>query len=213
MCYTAEASAYSFIVGITVSSYLYTQPSSDLKIIGGFFFFVTFMQLFDFVFWRTQPPWNAQTKDTNRLFTKIACIANNIQPLVLAYLIYKYKGSVSGALGPVKGENIVYLYGLVMVLFMMNTWKSLDTTTTVGKDGSLYWSWNHWKYAEHFYIFFLGMLLYLSYYNLSAPYNKVLPFIILSFFIVSYFKYGVEVYGRFWCFFAPFVPVVFLFIK
>jgi len=204
MCYTAEASAYSFIVGIIVSSYL--QPSSDLKIIGGFFFFVTFMQLFDFVFWRTQPPWNAQTQDTNRLFTKLACIANNIQPLVLAYLIYKYKGEV-------KGKNLVYLYGIVMVIFMMNNWKLLDTTTTIGKDGSLYWSWNHWKYAEHFYIFFLGMLLYLSYYNLSAPYNKVLPFIILSFFIVSYFKYGVEIYGRFWCYFAPFIPLVFLFVR
>jgi hypothetical protein len=212
MCYTAEASVYSFIVGITVSSYLYTQPSSDLKIIGGFFFFVTFMQLFDYVFWRTQPPWNTETKDTNRLFTKIACIANNIQPLVLAYLIYKYKGSVSGALGPVKGENIVYLYGLVMVLFMMSNWKSLDTTT-VGKDRSLYWSWNHWEYSEPFYILFLITLLYLSYYNLSGPYNNVLPFIILFSFIVTYFKYGVEVYGRFWCYFAPFIPIVFLFIR
>ena len=202
MCYTAEASAYSFIVGITVSSYLYTQPSSDLKIIGGIFFLVSFMQLFDYVFWRTQ---DGASKDTNRLFTKLAIIVNNIQPLVLAYLIYKYKGSV-------KGENIVYLYGLVIVLFMMSNWKLLDTTT-VGKDGSLYWSWNHWEYSRYFYMFFLGMLLYLSYYNLSAPYNTVLPFIILSLYIVTYFKYGVEVYGRFWCYFAPFVPVVFLFLR
>ena len=113
MCYTAEASAYSFIVGITVSSYLYNQQSSDLKIIGGIFFLVSFMQLFDYVFWRTQPPWNAQTKETNRLFTKLAVIVNNIQPLVLAYLIYKHKGSI-------EGEKLVYLYGIVMVIFMMN---------------------------------------------------------------------------------------------
>ncbi len=215
MCYTAEASVYSFIVGITVSSYLYTQPSSDLKIIGGFFFFVTFMQLFDYVFWKTQPPWktlDGASKDTNRLFTKIACIANNIQPLVLAYLIYKYKGSVSGALGPVKGENLVYLYGGIMVLFMMSNWKSLDTTT-VGKDGGLYWSWNRWEYCEPFYLFFLLLILYLGYYNLSAPYNKVLSIFILLTYLVSYFKYGAYIYGRFWCFFAPFVPLVFLFVR
>jgi hypothetical protein len=199
MCYTKEASAYSFIVGITVSSYLYTQPSSDLKIIGGIFFLVSFMQLFDYVFW------NAQTKDTNSLFTKLAVIVNNIQPLVLAYLIYKYKGSV-------KGKNLVYLYGVVMVLYMMENWKLLKTTE-VGPDGSLYWSWNHWEYSGHFYIFFLGMLLYLSYYNLSAPYNRVLASIILLLFIVSYFKYGVEIYGRMWCYFAPFIPLVFLFIR
>jgi hypothetical protein len=208
MCYTKEASAYSFIVGITVSSYLYTQPSSDLKIIGGIFFLVSFMQLFDYVFWRTQPPWSTQdiaSKDTNRLFTKLAIIVNNIQPLVLAYLIYKYKGSV-------KGENLVYLYGLVMVLFMMSNWKLVDTTK-VGPDGSLYWSWNHWEYSGHFYIFFLITLLYLSYYNLSTPYNKVLPFIILSLYIVTYFKYGVEIYGRMWCYFAPFIPIVFLFVR
>ena len=125
--------------------------------------------------------------------------------MAIIILIYKYNGSV-------KGENLVYLYGLVMVLFMMNNWKSLSETM-VGKDGSLYWSWNHWEYSGYFYIFFLGMLLYLSYYNLSAPYNKVLPFIILSLFIVSYFKYGVEVYGRFWCFFAPFIPLVFFFVR
>ena len=97
MCYTKEASAYSFIVGIAVSSYLYSQPNIDLKIIGGIFFLVSFMQLFDYVFWTTK------SKDTNRLFTKLAVIANNIQPLVFAYLIYKYKGAV-------KGENLVYFY-------------------------------------------------------------------------------------------------------
>jgi len=205
MCYTAEASAYSFIVGITVSSYLYTQPSSDLKIIGGFFFFVTFMQLFDFVFWRTQPPLTDKNLDTNRLFTKLAVIANNIQPLVLAYLIYKYKGSV-------KGEKLVYLYGGLMVLFMMSNWKLLSETT-VGKDGGLYWSWNRWEYCEPFYLFFLVLILYLGYYNLSAPYNKVLSVFILLTYLVSYFKYGAYIYGRFWCFFAPFVPLIFLIIK
>lgn len=203
MCYTASASAYSFIVGIAVSSY-YLYSNIDLKIIGGIFFLVSFMQLFDYVFWKTQDM-TTKSKDTNRLFTKLAAIVNNIQPLVFAYLIYKYKGAVNG-------EKLIYLYGIVMVLFMMSNWKLLNTTE-VGPDGSLYWSWNHWKYAEHFYIFFLGMILYLGYYNLSAPYNTVLPFIILSLFIVSYFKYGVEVYGRFWCYFAPFIPLVFLFVK
>ena len=206
MCYTKEASAYSFIVGIAVSSYLYTRPNIDLKIIGGIFFLVSFMQLFDYVFWTTK------SKDTNRLFTKLAVIVNNIQPLVFAYLIYKYKGSV-------KGEKLVYLYGIVMVLYMMENWKLLSgasgpvNTTEVGPDGSLYWSWNHWEYSGQFYIFFLGMLLYLGYYNLSSPYNTVLPSIILLLFIVSYFKYGVEIYGRMWCYFAPFIPLVFLFIK
>lgn len=204
MCYTASASAYSFIVGIAVSSYLYNQPSSDLKIIGGIFFLVSFMQLFDYVFWKTQDG-STKSKDTNRLVTKLAVIINNIQPLVFAYLIYKYKGAV-------KGEKLVYLYGIVMVLYMMENWKLLNTTE-VGPDGSLYWSWNHWEYSGHFYIFFLAMLLYLGYYNLSAPYNTVLPSIILLLFIVSYFKYGLEIYGRMWCYFAPFIPLVFLIIK
>jgi hypothetical protein len=203
MCYTSESSVYSFIVGITVSTYLFKQQSSDLKIIGGIFFLVSFMQLFDYVFWKTQGP---EDKDANRLFTKLAAIVNNIQPLVLAYLIYKYKE------GPVKGKNLVYLYGIVMVLYMMSNWKLIDTTN-VGPDRSLYWSWNHWEYSGHFYIFFLITLLYLSYYNLSGPYKTVLPSIILIMFIVSYFKYGVEVYGRFWCYFAPFIPLVFLIIK
>lgn len=211
MCYTAEASSYSFIVGIIASSYLYAQPSPDLKIIGGIFFLVSFMQLFDYVFWKTQDE-TTKSKNTNRLFTKLAVIVNNIQPLVFAYLIYKYKGSV-------KGKNLVYLYGIVMVLYMMENWKLLSdasgsvNTTEVGPDGSLYWSWNHWEYSGHFYIFFLGMLLYLGYYNLSSPYNTVLPSIILLLYLITYFKYGVEIYGRMWCYFAPFIPLVFLFVR
>ena len=89
MCYTANKSIYAFIVGSSVSLYLFNQSNSDLKVIGGFFFFVSFMQLFDYIFWTTKKI------ETNRLTTKIACVFNNIQPLVLAYLIVKYKGGLS----------------------------------------------------------------------------------------------------------------------
>jgi hypothetical protein len=98
MCYTADKSIYAFVIGSSISLYLFNQANSDLKIIGGFFFFVSFMQLFDYIFWTTKKI------ETNRLTTKIACIFNHLQPIVLAYLIIKYKGNLSNNL-----RNLVLL--------------------------------------------------------------------------------------------------------
>uniref|UniRef100_A0A6C0DN07 Uncharacterized protein n=1 Tax=viral metagenome TaxID=1070528 RepID=A0A6C0DN07_9ZZZZ len=200
MCYTPQASVYAFIIGMVSSSYLLKSDSPDLKVIGGFFLFVSFMQLFDYIFWTTKDD------DINRLFTKIACIFNNLQPIVLAFIIYKYKGSV-------KGKYLVYIYTLFIFLYTNNNWKSLDKTTSdKTMNGSLYWAWNNWKHAGIVYGLFLITITYLSYYNLSVPYNKMLGVFLPFFFFMSYFKYGASHLGRFWCYFAPYAPLIFLFL-
>jgi hypothetical protein len=204
MCYTANKSIYAFIVGSSVSLYLFNQSNSDLKVIGGFFFFVSFMQLFDYIFWTTN------NIETNRLTTKIACVFNNIQPLVLAYLIVKYKGGLSYNL-----RNLVLLYGLVITVYTVSNWSSLDTTI-VKKEStpSLYWEWNHWNYAEYIYVLFLIVLMTLFFYNTNSPYNYTSIILVFISFLFSYYKYRVQIsYGRFWCYFAAYAPVIFLFLK
>lgn len=202
MCYTADKSIYAFIVGSSISLYLYNQTNTDLKIIGGFFFFVSFMQLFDYIFWTTKDV------ETNRLTTKIACIFNHLLPIVLAYLIIKFKGKISTNL-----RNLVILYIVVITVYTVSNWSSLDTTVVTKESSpSLHWKWNHWKYAEYIYILFLIVLMTLFFYNTVYPYTStVLVFIS---FLFSYYKYRDQVsYGRFWCYFAAYAPVVFLFLK
>ena len=204
MCYTADKSIYAFIVGSSISLYLFNQTSSDLKIIGGFFFFVSFMQLFDYIFWTTKKI------ETNRLTTKIACIFNHLQPLVLAYLITKYKGGLSPEL-----KKLVLLYGLVITVYTVSNWKSLDTTVvTTESSPSLHWKWNHWKYAEYVYILFLIALMALFFYNTNYPYNYVSMILVFISFLFSYYKYQIQKStGRFWCYFAGYAPAIFLVLK
>jgi len=204
MCYTAGKSIYAFIVGSLISLYLFNKPNSDLKIIGGFFFFVTFMQLFDYIFWTTK------NVETNRLTTKIACIFNHLQPLVLAYLIVKYKGYLSPEL-----KKLVLLYALVIIVYTGSNWDSLDTTViTEESSPSLNWEWNHWEYAEGVYILFLIVLMALFFYNINPPYNKVSIMLVFISFLFSYYKYQIQKsMGRFWCYFAAYSPAIFLFLK
>ncbi len=204
MCYTADKSIYAFIVGSSISLYLFNQTSSDLKVIGGFFFFVSFMQLFDYIFWTTK------NIETNRLTTKIACIFNHLQPLVLAYLIIKYKGVLSPEL-----NKLVLLYGLVITVYTVSNWKSLDTTVVTKESSpSLDWKWNHWKYAGGVYILFLIALMTLFFYNTNYPYNYVSMILVFISFLFSYYKYQIQKStGRFWCYFAAYAPAIFLVLK
>jgi hypothetical protein len=204
MCYTADKSIYAFIVGSSISLYLFNQENIDLKVIGGFFFFVSFMQLFDYIFWTTK------SVETNRLTTKIACVFNHLQPLVLAYLIIKYKGNLSPEL-----KKIVLLYALVITVYTASNWSFLDTTiVTKESSPSLDWKWNHWKYAEYIYALFLIVLMSLFFYNTNSPYNYASMILVFISFLFSYYKYQIQKStGRFWCYFAAYAPVIFLFLK
>ncbi len=204
MCYTAGRSIYAFIVGSSLSLYLFNQENRDLKVIGGFFFFVSFMQLFDYIFWTTK------SVETNRLTTKVACIFNHLQPLVLAYLIIKYKGDLSQNL-----KNLVLLYGLFIIIYTVSNWSSLDTTIVTNESSpSLDWKWNHWKHAEYIYILFLIVLMSLFFYNTNSPYNYTSMVLVFISFLFSYYKYQIQKStGRFWCYFAAYAPVIFLFLK
>ena len=213
MCYTSSISAKAFCIGI-ISSLVciflnHTEKEkkagidSDFKILGYFFIFVSFMQLFDWIFW-TQPD------NINKITTKIACIFNNLQPIVLALLIYYFKQNLLQ-----KDKTTIFLvilFTICITLYTINGWSEL-TLTKVTKESSpsLYWQWNNFKYCSFVYLFFLFMLCWLIYNYLNSPYNYVGVIITISFFLFSMYKYkGQLSTGRFWCYFAAFVPIIFV---
>ena len=141
MCYTSDISVQAFCIGI-ISSLVciflnHTEKEkragidSDFKILGYFFIFVSFMQLFDWIFW-------TQSDDINKITTKIACIFNNLQPIVLALLIYYFKQK---QLQQDKTTIfLVILFTICITLYTINGWSEL-TLTKVTKESkpSLYW--------------------------------------------------------------------------
>jgi len=200
MCYTRQTSINAFIIGSLLSIYIMRKDNKDLKIIGGFLLFVSFMQLFDAIFWEYP------TGKINEITTKVACIFNHLQPIVLAILIIKYKGYLSDKL-----FTLLFAYTLITFAYTIANWNLLNTTTVTANSGmSLDWKWNHFDGSVLVYSLFLITLLSLML-SLSSPYNRIIFMVTLIGFIFSYYKYQIQrSTGRFWCYFAAYAPAIFL---
>lgn len=180
------------------------------KILGQLFLFVVLMQLFDAIFWFTEE--NVKRSDPkavwwNRLFTKIACIFNHLQPLVLAGLIrYGLQKEL-----PFLSLFIVFAYSLVSVLYTLQVWPSLSTTVEQppAKPG-LYWKWNDGKDRLLMYTTFTACISILMLENLQFPANYFGLFMTLGTLGFSLERYGGKSdAGRFWCHQAAYIPLLY----
>ena len=214
MCYTASTSINTFVIGLLSSLLLYLKSSNDIslssqisseyKIVALFFMFVSFMQLFDYIFWTNY------RNQTNKTFTKIATIVNHLQPIVLAILIYTFSKNSSERLSSFS-KYLTYFYSIIILLYTINIWNSLEYTEVTEKSSpSLFWKWNAGENAGFVYSVFLITLIILFYSNLPNIGIFVSIITAMSFFL-SFFKYQIQIStGRFWCYFAAFAPLIFL---
>jgi hypothetical protein len=211
MCYSKEVSQRSFIINVITCYILYNYNSNNSthKILALFFAFVGLMQLFDWIFWEHQGE-NENDKRINFIFTKIAMIANHIQPIILAILLYIYYGKL-----PILSICIVLLYTIVVVPYTTNLnidytlVKNIKTKKNKTKT-SLYWQWNSAHNSVLVYATFLITLSVLSFENFNYPMNIILVFINLSSFFLANFYYKSEFVGRFWCETAAIIPLLLL---
>jgi hypothetical protein len=190
----------SFLIGTVVSVLLLRKQNKNLKILGGFFLFVSLMQFFDWIFW-TYPSGNV-----NKITTKFASVFNHLQPLVLAALVLYYKKRLM----PIN-IFIGAVYTVLTLVYMFKNFHNLDTTVVTDKSKpGLYWSWNHWQNARVVYAIFLILLVTLAS-ELDRPYSTIAVIITVSSFLFSYYKFQVKFStGRIWCFLAALAPIVFL---
>lgn len=206
MCYSKEASKNIFILNIIISYILfnYNFPSNSHKILALFFLFVGFMQLFDWIFWSNQDILNPSQASINYNFTKIAMIFNHLQPIILAILIYIYKGHL-----PIVSQYIILLYTIVITLYTINSYNKIKyTKISIYPKPTLEWNWNVQSYYPIVYLIFLLTLCILFYQNFDYPANIFFIFFSVSTFIfsISYFK--LKTIGRFWCKIAAFAPLI-----
>jgi len=226
MCYSEEQSKKSFFINLITCYILFTyNESPTFKIIALFFVFVGIMQLLDIIFWNNQNIQDKNQEYINRTTTKIAMFANHLQPIVLGYLIYIYKGSLG------KLSNIILpIYVLAISIYSFYAYNNIkytlkeevsirDINDLLFPDPeddytrpSLKWDWNLQKNSLIVYTIFLSTLVILAYENFSYPFNIVLTFINIFTFVLSAYYYKGKSLGRFWCKFAAWVPLFFILI-
>jgi hypothetical protein len=216
MCYTYEVSRDAFIIGVVSSLILFFKDdpgsskakNNDYKIVALFFMFISLMQFYDAVFWKN-PPIDEEKKKINEKYTKIAMYINHLQPLVLAGLIYYYKGSISSF-----SKKLLIVYTLVMLLYNHNASKKIKyTEITEQSSPSLYWEWNALDGASILYGIYIFLFIILFMKDLGGNVGKLGVILTILTYVYSHFKYKKKnSIGRFWCYFAAFCPLIFFFL-
>lgn len=226
MCYSKEQSKQSFIINIITCYILYNYSnSSTYKILALFFGFVGIMQLLDIIFWTNQNINESEQARINYITTKIAMIINHLQPIILAYLIYKYKHSLGKY-----SQKIIVIYTIAIIIYSIDSYNKIKYTLQEKVDvkninkllypnsndnirSSLKWEWNLQNNNFLIYTIFLITLVILSYENFNYPFNIILAFINVFTFILSAHFYKGQSLGRFWCKIAAWIPLFFIILN
>lgn len=195
MCFNSNASAVSFITGMTCSVVLlyYNVPLAI------FYMFVSLMQLYDFIFWN-----NLEKNTINHTTTKIAMISNNIQPIVLAIATYVFKKK----LGPIS-LALTVLYTLIVIPYTAYNWNNVQYTLVSKKSyPSLYWEWLQQRHGAIVYSIYLITTSCIFLENFAFPVNILVTILFYMTYVISYLTYyKTSSIGRMWCYFAGFVPL------
>jgi hypothetical protein len=196
MCYTFEVSATSFAINIVGCAvlFMYSPP------VAVFFFFVGLMQLYDAIFWKNQ-----SENGTNWVTTKIAMVSNHLQPIVLAACITLLSRQ---RLRPVS-LGMTVAYAIVALVYTAYSWNKVTYTLVRPVSApSLSWDWNRVQGAYIMYSLFVATMLVVAYENLKAPLNyAAVAFLVASLLLGQPYMKQVSL-GRFWCFFASYIPIV-----
>jgi hypothetical protein len=167
-----------------------------------FFFFVSLMQWFDTIFWLNQTE-----NFTNFAFTKIAMIANHLQPLALAYFV-----SLHFKLSDITKISLL-VYTIYAIFYSAYAFNQIKYTLVTEKSKPvLDWEWNSLDGGTVMYALFL-LSFSLVALDLPYPLNYLLLVINIGSFVLSYYQSKRENIGKFWCILAAYVPLLIVIIE
>jgi hypothetical protein len=171
MCYSAEASKISLFINIISTFILYNYSNKpEYKIIAIFFGYIGIVQLYDWILWENQENY------INTIVTFIEMIHVNIEPLVLAYMIYKFKGSLSD-----NSYLMIKLYSIGLIIFTIYIFNKIKYTEIKKINGNdrLIWTWNQDPTLMVYTIFTISYII-LGYENFDKPINIIFVFELIS---------------------------------
>lgn len=200
MCFSAEVSLLTYVIGILGSInlwYLQLYPEAI------FYSWVIQMQLIEFILWN-----NNACNSINQITTKTGIIINHLEPVILWLAIVYFSNSQL----PKFVHQYMILFLLITIIYTISVFNDNCTSVTNTSKPHLFWAWNNHSYASYYYALFLLALLLLSIYGLQNNGTTHALLVLLSF-AVSHFIYkGKQTIGAMWCFMAAFAPVIIPFL-
>jgi hypothetical protein len=206
MCATLKHSIYNVIINFISSLLLFyiykkKQLNKDILIIILFFLFISLMQIYDVIFWLNQ-----KENNINYIFTKIAMITNQLQPIIFTYLIsLYYKLNDTTIL-------ILILYIFFSLYYCISIFNKINyTLVTKESYPVLDWKWNNFYNSQHIYILFVLLLSLCSSY-FQYPLN-IISIIFTNLSLLFSYYYYKKYIGKVWCIIAVYFPLLILIIK
>ena len=201
MCYSPEASAFSFIVNTFGSYVLYRNSVPSEQFLGVFFAYIGGVQLYDWILWKNQD------NDVNIVVTKLQMFHVLCEPVVLSGLIYSYTGNLG-----IRSAISTSIYTINAGIYIYKKLLEPEYTQVIkseeGKD-ELIWNWNNRKDGVLTNSLFVLSFAMLGYENLVYPKN-----ILFTTFLLGSLSFSVlfkNQIGRYWCKIGSFAPWLFLY--
>jgi len=157
MCFSAEVSIITFLIGI-VGAFLCIQLNTKVdKIIGYFYGFVALMQLIEYLLWMHQ-----KCDNYNKFLSITGMLLNHLQPIVLGLLVLYFNKNN-------KNKWIIYLilsiYTIIIVPYSLQFIQSGDFDCTLKDDkqnSHLIWNWNGMNMSDFVYIIIFRKMFKIS---------------------------------------------------
>jgi hypothetical protein len=198
MCYSVEASKLAFFTNIISCIILHSSNKPILKTIALFFGYIGIVQLYDWILWENQ------NNQINKIITKIEMIHINLEPIILAYLIFILKGKLNNI-----SLNITIIYSIFVFVFSLQIFNDSKYDYTPIENNRLIWKWNNTTNSKLVYILFVLSFILLSYNNFEYPYNILFVTLTCSSLLFGLY-YKNEEAGRYWCKISAYIPLLFI---
>lgn len=201
MCFNPETSILTFSIGTIFSVILFfygkKKYTTENKVTGVFFIFISCIQFMDFLFWIDIK----NTYGINKITTILGPILNVCQPIILYLIKYAYYTPTMSFLNlSIALLNLMYgIYFIYNYVIFLNN----STLITKTKNGHLKWPWIAYFNPTYYIVLFAMNIFYLF----DFYYALYLFAITYTFLWISY-KYFYYNAGELWCFFGSFISLI-----
>ncbi len=204
MCYSAEVSATTFLIGVGAAAYIFLGMGSRAdKLIGLFLAYVALMQGIEYLLWSTQ-----DCGEAHKIVSYAGMWFSHLQPVVLGILALifgpsRYRGWILAVI-------VGYLAAAVPYSLQYDNVGDMRCSVPRADNPHLVWNWISMPYCREMYAIFVLAFTVLFMMGLPAGLNWRMAVVSAGTLLASYAIYPREVLGAMWCLFAAFVPISYI---
>jgi hypothetical protein len=202
MCFSAEASLATFLIGTIGAAFVYSLGTASDHIIALFLGYVALMQGIEYILW------NHQTCDSFHKQVSVAgMLLNSYQPIVFGLLLLLFNTRLTYKL-PI----IIIMISSVLysINYLLKYKDNLQCTTPQPNDPHLVWNWTVMDSYEHMWFLYITVFVVIAMLGMPTLRGSFsISIAMITGMITSILVYPRQDVGALWCFFATFTPPIY----